>query len=159
MNEPKGERSWNHWPHLQLAAPRGRSDAAANGGRETRVKTHVPSLRAQTYDDERLREDLALFAVRQQVAIVRAFADELKRLTSREGTRGLCEQFVEELARLGCRILETAATASRTMEPPTPMVTRRPISQYHEGSPHSPGTPKREFGLRVVATPSEEMFR
>lgn len=123
------------------------------------MKTHLPSLRAlQTSDDERLREDLTLLAVREQVAIVRAFTDELERLTSRKRMRGLCEQFVEELARLGCRILETAAEVSRTTGPPTP-TGGRPTRQDREASSRSPRTPKRESGLRVVATPSGEMFR
>jgi hypothetical protein len=120
---------------------------------------HLPSLRAlQTSDDERLREELYLLAVREQVAVVRAFADELERLTSRGRTRALYEQLVEELARLGCRILETAATASRMAEPATP-VDARPLRQDREASPHGPPTPKRESGLRIVATPSPEVLR
>jgi hypothetical protein len=119
------------------------------------VKTHLPTLRAlQTSGDERLREELCLLAVREQVAVVRAFADELERLTSQGSVRGLCEQLVEELARLGCRILEAAATASR-VEHATPTGTR-PMRQDSEAT-HTPRA--RESGLRVVATRSREVFR
>jgi hypothetical protein len=115
---------------------------------------HLPSLRAlQASDDERLREELCLLAVREQVAVVRTFADELERLTSRGRIRGLYEQLVEELARLGCRILETAATASRTAEPPAPAETRLPREGL-QASPHGQRKPKRKSGLHIVAMPS-----
>jgi hypothetical protein len=126
---------------------------------EAPVKTHLPSLRAlQTSDDEQLHEEFSLLAVREQVAIVRALADELERLTAQGRMRGRCEQFVEELARLGCRILETAATASQTTEPTTSMGFRS-TGQNREASPHGPRAPKRESGLRLVETPSPEVFR
>jgi hypothetical protein len=126
---------------------------------ETPVKTHLPSLRAlQTSDDEQLHEEFSLLAVREQVAIVRALADELERLTAQGRMRGRCEQFVEELARLGCRILETAATASRMAEPATP-TDARPLRQDRESSLRSPRTLERVSGLRLVETPSPEVFR
>jgi hypothetical protein len=123
------------------------------------VRTHLPSLRAlQTSDDEQLCEELGLLAVREQVALVRDFADELERLTSPERMRGLRQQFVEELARLGCRVLETAAAASRTTEPTTRTDVRL-MSQDREAGLRSPRTPERTSGPRVVATASREVFR
>jgi len=120
------------------------------------MKTHLPSLRAlQTPDDEPLREELSLLVVREQVAVVRAFTDEVERLTFGGRMCGTYEQLVEELARLGCRILETAATASRTVEPPTPSDTR----QDRGANEHSPRTTDRESGMWVVATPSREVSR
>jgi|HubBroStandDraft_5_1064220.scaffolds.fasta_scaffold150277_2 hypothetical protein len=123
------------------------------------MKTHLPSLRAlQSSDDQPLREELSLLAVREQVAVVRAFADEVERLTFGGRMCGPYEQLVEELARLGCRILETAATASRTVEPPTPRDTG--LTRLDRGArQHSPRTTDRESGMWVVATPSREVSR
>ena len=67
-------------------------------------------------DDERLREEVRVLAVREQTAIVRALADELEHLAPWGTTAGLRHQLVEELARLGCRIVETAAILSRVAE-------------------------------------------
>ena|GEM_PF-3192909 len=67
-------------------------------------------------DDERLREELRVLAVREQTALVRALADELEHLAPWGTTGGLRQQLVEELARLGCRIIETAATLARVAD-------------------------------------------
>jgi hypothetical protein len=76
-----------------------------------------PSLIARYASDEgRLYEEVRVLAVREQAAIVRALADELEALAPWGTTGTLRQQLVEELARLGCRILETAATLSRTAE-------------------------------------------
>src|SRR5580658_10455672 len=88
-----------------LAASRSSSSMHLTAG-EKAMKTHLPSLRAlQTPEDEPLREELSLLAIREQVAVVRAFADEVERLTFGGRMCGPYEQLVEELARLGCRIL------------------------------------------------------
>ncbi len=77
------------------------------------MRVILPSLCAlHTRDGERLRDALDLLVVRQQVAVVRAFADELERMAARGSSETLRPQLVEELARLGCRILEAAATMS-----------------------------------------------
>jgi len=121
------------------------------------VKTHLPSLRAlQTSDDEQLREELDLLAVREQVAVVRTFADELERLTSRESTRPL-RTVRGGAARLGCRILEAAATAFLDGRPTTPADTR-PFSQDREASLRAAGTPER-VGAAGRRMPSREVFR
>ena len=78
------------------------------------VQQHLPSLRALRAGDERLlAEELRLVATRQQIAVVRTLADELERSLERGSpARALQEQLVQELARLGCRSLETAAAIS-----------------------------------------------
>lgn len=70
---------------------------------------HLPSVDAlEAADDALLRAELEQLSVRRQVAVVRALADELDRLGPASADC-LRPQFVEELARLGCRVLETAA--------------------------------------------------
>jgi hypothetical protein len=77
----------------------------------------TPSPYAQyILNDWRLREELRALSIRKQAAIVRALADELEHLAPQGATGSLREQLVEELARLGCRILETAAKLSGTTE-------------------------------------------
>lgn len=72
---------------------------------------HLPSLRALCAgDEELLASELRLIADRQQIAIVRTLVDELERCLLRgEDPASAREQVVHELARLGCRSLETAA--------------------------------------------------
>jgi hypothetical protein len=75
------------------------------------VQQHLPSLRALRAGDERLlAEPLCVVATRQQIAVVRTLADELERCLGRGGAALAVQgQLVEELARLGCRSIETAA--------------------------------------------------
>jgi hypothetical protein len=73
---------------------------------------HVPSLFAlSSHDDRVLANELRAAAVRQQVALVRALADEVERGTLATCVDGqaLREQLAYELARLGCQTLEAAA--------------------------------------------------
>jgi type II secretory pathway component PulM len=48
--------------------------------------------------------------LRSQVAVVRALADEVDRLSRAGDADAPGDQLVEEMARLGCRLLETAGT-------------------------------------------------
>lgn len=75
------------------------------------VQQHLPSLRALRAGDERLlAEKLRVVATKQQIAVVRTLADELERCLGRGGAALAVQgQLVEELARLGCRSIETAA--------------------------------------------------
>jgi hypothetical protein len=64
-----------------------------------------------------LRYGAAVGALRTQAALVRTLVDEFERLAPLEGEGLLvCEQLLEELTRLGCRILETAAALAREHE-------------------------------------------
>ena len=78
----------------------------------TTVLQHLPSLRAlRASDDRLLAEELRLVATKRQIAIVRTLADELERRLVHGGAAAALQgQLVQELARLGCHSIETAAT-------------------------------------------------
>lgn len=54
-------------------------------------------------------------SLRSQAAFVRALLDELERISPADSEGALGAQLVEELARLGCRCLETASALSATV--------------------------------------------
>jgi hypothetical protein len=55
--------------------------------------------------------------VRTQVAVIRTLADQVEAL-SRVGDAGaIADQLIEEMARLGCRLLETAGTLATPRQP------------------------------------------
>lgn len=56
-----------------------------------------------------LAEQDPLSMLRGQAAFVRALFDEVERIAPPGCTQPVNEQFVEELARLGCRFLEAAS--------------------------------------------------
>jgi hypothetical protein len=71
---------------------------------------HIPSLRALESDDnDRLVPELRLARLRAQVAIVRALADHVEDLARPGDIDGLGNQVIEEMERLGCRLLEAAS--------------------------------------------------
>jgi hypothetical protein len=77
---------------------------------------HVPSLSSLESDDDRpLVAELRLARVRSQVAVLRALVDRAEYLARPGEANGFDEQLVEEMARLGCRLLEAAALLA---EPP-----------------------------------------
>lgn len=90
------------------------------------MKNYLPSLRALVADDDLLREELRCLAVRQQAAVVRGLVDQVECLGPSRANCALRAQLVEELARLGCRILEAAAALSETT-PPEPQSGILPI--------------------------------
>jgi hypothetical protein len=69
-------------------------------------------------DDGRLAVEAQLKRVRTQVAAVRAVADHAEQLAQAAAVDRLTEQLVEEMARLGCRLLEAAVSlADATRRP------------------------------------------
>ena len=72
----------------------------------------------------RVNEIRALASVRGQAAFVRSLLDEVERLVPSGGPCPMSTQLAEELARLGCRILEVASALSAAGESP--------------GEPHEP---------------------
>ncbi len=84
------------------------------------ARQHLPSVETLiSSDDERLLTELKLSEVRDQVAHAQHLLDtvEVASLTS-EAARsseghGVAPAFAEELARLGCRIVEIASVLSR----------------------------------------------
>ncbi len=79
---------------------------------------HLPSLRALTSsNDDLLSNELKLVSTRRQIAVVRTIADELERcLRDGRDVHTLREQFIEELAKLGCRSLEMAADIAGSIQ-------------------------------------------
>lgn len=57
-------------------------------------------------DDAALKATLRLARLRRQAAVVRALADEVERVSSSGDANELDNQFIEEVARLGCRLVE-----------------------------------------------------
>jgi hypothetical protein len=78
----------------------------------------LPSVRALEGEDDRLlREELRCLAVREQAAAVRDLIDRVEGLAPRGVHGSLRAQLVEELASLGCRMLEVAACVSESVDP------------------------------------------
>ena len=62
-------------------------------------------------------ESLRIAAARHQAALVRTLADEIERLMpSPAAAQAVTGQLVDELSRLGCRVLEAAAVLSELAE-------------------------------------------
>jgi hypothetical protein len=71
---------------------------------------HIPSLETlESTDDDRLTVELRLTRLRSQLAVVRTLVDEVDQLVRPGAADGL-GQLIEETARLGCRLLEAAAS-------------------------------------------------
>lgn len=95
-------------------------------------KRHLPSIEALTgNDDERLIAELRLSDVREHAAELRELLDEVECLvrTSEDEQLSLDGQaraalVVEELARLGCKIVELAGALTRASSPASVVETR-----------------------------------
>jgi hypothetical protein len=59
--------------------------------------------------DRALAEEPRLVELRSQAAIVRTLVDQVEQVTRAGDVASLGAQMVEEMARLGCRLLDTAA--------------------------------------------------
>jgi hypothetical protein len=74
------------------------------------LRSYIPSLMALESDDEsRLGAELRLVNLRSQAAIVRALADQAEHVSREVEVDGLARQLIEEMARLGSRLLDAAA--------------------------------------------------
>jgi hypothetical protein len=82
------------------------------------VRPYLSSAGALSIADDRLAsEELQCPAVRRQVAVVRALADQLERVPASEAA-SLRTQLLEELARLRSRYFEAPEEPSTTWPPP-----------------------------------------
>ena len=71
----------------------------------------IPSLAAlQSNDEGKLASEFRLARLRSQLAVVRSVADHLEHLTCSEDIACLGDQLREEMALLGCRLVEAAET-------------------------------------------------
>ena len=74
------------------------------------MPTQTPAVAAlESSQDGRLAAESRLVNLRSQVAVVRTLADQVEQLSRAADVDGLGAQMVEEVARLGCRLLEAAA--------------------------------------------------
>ena len=82
-------------------------------------KRYLPSIEALTdNDDERLITELKVREVREQVALARSLLDAVDELSANEQTSpSVQDDAAEELARLGCKIVELAGAISRSRGP------------------------------------------
>lgn len=84
------------------------------------MSTHLPSITAlESNDDDRIAAELRLARLRSQVAVVRTVADHVEHFSRAADADGLGKQLVEEMTRLGLRVLEAASglTAPSVMNP------------------------------------------
>ena len=87
---------------------------------------NLPSVvTLESNDGRQLSEELRLARVRTQVAVVRTLADQIELLVRPRYVDGLSEQLIEEMARLGCQLLETAAELTKEPAPEDTGVFRR----------------------------------
>jgi hypothetical protein len=76
---------------------------------------HIPSIIALEADDDgRLVAELRLARLRSHAAVVRTLADQVEYLSRSGDADGIGDQLIEEMAQLGCRLLETAAALARS---------------------------------------------
>jgi hypothetical protein len=76
----------------------------------TMLAPNVPAVTTlESNDDDQLAAERRLGRLRTEVAIVRTLADQIELLVSPRYAKRLSEQLVEEMARLGCRLVEAAA--------------------------------------------------
>jgi len=82
------------------------------------MHAQLPSLAAlASNEDGPLDAELRLVNLRSQAAVVRTLADHVEQLSRAADAEGLGLQIVEEMARLGSRLLE-AAGALANVSPP-----------------------------------------
>jgi hypothetical protein len=82
------------------------------------MSTILPSLAAlESTDDTQLTVELTLARLKTQVAAVRGIADHAERLARAADVESLGEQLVEEMARLGCRLIEAAGSLAEAPRP------------------------------------------
>ena len=82
-------------------------------------KRYLPSIEALTdNDDERLITELKVSEVREHVALARSLLDAVDELSaSEQASPSVQDDAAEELARLGCKIVELASAISRSRGP------------------------------------------
>lgn len=80
----------------------------------------VPSIASlESNDDGQLIAELRTAELREQLALVRTLADHIDNLLRPSDIKGASEQLFEEMARLGCRLFETAISLAGSHPEPT----------------------------------------
>jgi hypothetical protein len=89
----------------------------------------ISSLSALESDNEdRLPAELRLARLRSQLAVIRTLADHIEHLARPQDADGLGHQIVEEMARLGCRLLEASLRHGRCIGPTVRAVAEPPMT-------------------------------
>ena len=88
----------------------------SNEGEPGRMNPELlPSLvTLESSDDGQLNAELRLARLRAQAALVRTLTDNIEHLVRPGEADALRWQIIEEMARLGCRLLEAAAWMKRS---------------------------------------------
>jgi hypothetical protein len=85
-----------------------------NGELGTMNPSLLPSVATlESSGDGQLTAELRLARLRAQVAVVRTLTDHIEQL-GRPGDADVSWQLIEEMARLGCRLLKAAAWMTRS---------------------------------------------
>ena len=81
------------------------------------MPAYLPSLASlQSTEDGPLATELRLVRLRSQAAVVRALADRVEDLSRAAEADGLGDQLIEEMARMGRRLLEAAEACGRARQ-------------------------------------------
>jgi hypothetical protein len=82
-------------------------------------KRYLPSIEALTdNDDERLIVELKVRELREHLEVARSLLDAVDELSgSEQASSPVQDEAAEELARLGCKIVELAGAISRSRGP------------------------------------------
>jgi hypothetical protein len=92
------------------------------------MPSHIPFL-AGPLDDGGPALERRCLRIRSQVAIIRALADHADALSRTVDADAVADQLVEEMARLGCRLLEVAASLATPPPPEDSGVFARPARE------------------------------
>ena len=112
-SERPEDRSGKRWGLRPMAEARAPGPVIALWG--STMFAHIPSLATlESGDDRQLAADLGLVRVRSQVGAIRTLVDRADELAQPGATGELSEELIEEMARLGCRLLEAAASLAES---------------------------------------------
>lgn len=93
------------------------------------------------HDGGTLEAKSQLGRLRSQAAVIRSLADCVEHLSRAADNEGVGDQLIEELACLGCKLIETAAALAGSQQPETTGVFARqssPCPSSHSGPMHLP---------------------
>jgi hypothetical protein len=81
------------------------------------MRLPISSVALPACDDGGSGLGLRLARVRTQAAVIRTLADHVEALSRDGDASAIADQLIEEMARLGCRLLETAGALAGSAPP------------------------------------------